>query len=143
MTKITFVNGTTPALNATNLNQMQTNVENAINELKPVVLYNNTSGTTGTATLSETAANFQYLEIFYSKGGIYNSVKVYSPNNKKASLIIGYLNSSADAQLQLAKVTISGTQITRDTSGYINFGTTTHSMGTGTEVAIYRVLGYR
>lgn len=30
MTKITFVNGTTPAVNATNLNQMQTNIENAI-----------------------------------------------------------------------------------------------------------------
>lgn len=31
MTKIKFVNGTTPAVNATNLNQMQTNIENAIN----------------------------------------------------------------------------------------------------------------
>lgn len=143
MTKITFVNGTTPAINDTNLNQMQTNIENAINALNPVVLYNNASGTTGTVTLSETAANFQYLEILYSKGGMYQSVKVYSPNNKKVSLLVGYLNSSSEAQLQLAKVTISGTQITRDTGGYINFSTSSHSMGTGTEVGIHRVLGYR
>lgn len=143
MTKITFVNGTTPAVNATNLNQMQTNIENAINALNPVVLYNNTNGATGTVTLSETAANFQYLEILYSKGGIYQSVKVYSPNNKKVSLLVGYLNSSSEAQLQLAKVTISGTQITRDTGGYINFYENAHYMGTGTEVGIHRVLGYR
>lgn len=34
MTKITFVNGTTPAINDTNLNQMQTNIENAIEQTK-------------------------------------------------------------------------------------------------------------
>lgn len=143
MTKITFVNGTTPAVNATNLNQMQTNIENAINALNPVVLYNNTNGATGTVTLSETAANFQYLEILYSKSGIYQSVKVYSPNNKKVSLLVGYLNSSSEAQLQLAKATISGTQITRDTGGYINFQQNNYHMGTSTEVGIHRVLGYR
>ena len=32
MDKINFVNGTVPALNATNLNQMQTNIENAIEQ---------------------------------------------------------------------------------------------------------------
>lgn len=143
MTKITFTNGTTPALNATNLNQMQTNIENAINSLNPVLLYNNTNGATGTVTLSETAANFQYLEILYSKGGIYQSVKVYSPNNKKVSLLVGFLNSSSEAQLQLAKATISGTQITRDTGGYINFQQNNYYMGTSTEVGIHRVLGYR
>lgn len=31
MTKITFVNNSQPAINATNLNQLQTNIENAIN----------------------------------------------------------------------------------------------------------------
>ena len=93
--------------------------------------------------MSKTAANFQYLEILYSKGGIYQSVKVYSPNNKKVSLLVGYLNSSSEAQLQLAKATISGTQVTRDTGGYINFSTSSHPMGTSSEVEIYRVLGYR
>jgi hypothetical protein len=34
MEKINFVNGSEPALNATNLNQMQDNVENAINDTK-------------------------------------------------------------------------------------------------------------
>lgn len=34
MEKITFVNGKVPALNATNLNQLQTNTENSINQLQ-------------------------------------------------------------------------------------------------------------
>ena len=33
MNKINFTNGQAPAINATNLNQLQTNVENAINEV--------------------------------------------------------------------------------------------------------------
>lgn len=33
MNKINFVNGTAPALNATNMNALQTNVENAINAI--------------------------------------------------------------------------------------------------------------
>ena len=37
MEKINFVNGTSPALNATNLNQMQDNIENAINEVNDAI----------------------------------------------------------------------------------------------------------
>ena len=33
MQKITFVNGQAPALNATNLNQLQENIEDAIDEV--------------------------------------------------------------------------------------------------------------
>lgn len=35
MEKINFVNGTQPAINATNLNKLQTNSENAIKEVTP------------------------------------------------------------------------------------------------------------
>ena len=35
------------------------------NILEVTTLYDNSSGTTGTITLNETAANFTYLEIFY------------------------------------------------------------------------------
>ena len=144
MTKITFTNGTTPALNATNLNQMQTNTENAINELKPIVLYNNSTGTTGTVTLSQNASNFSMLEIFYTKSSIgYQSVKVFSPNGKTVSLITGYINSTSEAQLLLPRATISGTSITRSYSGLINFNASSHGMSTGNEVAIYAVVGYK
>ena len=84
------------------------------------VLYNNTSGTTGTVTLSSSAANFKYLEIFYncSVGG-YGSVKVYSPNGKSVCLhSTAWVSGTTTAQRDFETVKISGTQITRSTMGY-------------------------
>lgn len=51
------------------------------------VLYNDPTGTTGDVVLSETAANFEYIEIFYrTNDQDYGSTKVYQPNGKKVSL---------------------------------------------------------
>ena len=45
------------------------------------------TGTTGDVVLSETAANFEYIEIFYrTNDQDYGSTKVYQPNGKKVSL---------------------------------------------------------
>lgn len=78
-------------------------------------LYNNTSGTNGTVTLSETAANFSYLEIFYrdqSSPSEYSSVKIYSPNGKRANLLISTSNSELNGFWDKEKtVSISGTSI--------------------------------
>ncbi len=48
-------------------------------------LYNNTSGSNGTITLSESAANFDYLEIHYFSdlNNDYGSVKIGTPNREK------------------------------------------------------------
>ncbi len=47
------------------------------------VLYDNTSGTTGTITLSQSAANFSHMRIYYrDTDNLYNSVDVYDPNGK-------------------------------------------------------------
>lgn len=147
MTKITFRNGQTPAINDTNLNQMQTNIENAINLLKPVALYNNTSGTTGNVTLNETSANFEYLEIFFgdSAGNLpaYSSVKVYNPNGKRVSTTIGERESASASNIRLnvRTLTISGTSINVESYqvNYVNDGGSYHV----NEQKIYRVLGYR
>lgn len=52
-------------------------------------LYDNSSGTTGTVTLSDSAANYSYLEIFIKNNdNFYQSVKVADPNNKNVSLTV-------------------------------------------------------
>lgn len=58
MDKITFVNGTEPALNAKNLNQLQDNVESSINQLQDN-LENSKSETAGEAT-TITISNSNY-----------------------------------------------------------------------------------
>lgn len=124
MDKINFVNKGQPAINDTNLNKMQDNIEKA---LEGVVLYENASGSTGDITLSESAANFKYLEIFYkrySTAGEYGtpckSEKVNNPNGKYAILNMNY--SGGDVlQISAEEVQINGTKITRY-SDYLMLG---------------------
>ena len=56
--------------------------------LLPVQLYNNTSGTTGTVTLSQSAANFTRLRVFFTTGNAgYGSTEIWSPNGKDFTCI--------------------------------------------------------
>ena len=125
--------------------------------LRPVILYNNASGTTGNVTLSETSANFNEIEILFSLDNtisqthydVFKSVKVVSPNGKRVALEgITYhqlANNLNIMQLSHVIATISGTGITRSTERYLNL--TPHNevpdFGTQTKIKIYRVLGYR
>ena len=104
----------------------------------PVTLYNNSSGTTGTVTLSETAANFSRIDIFFSKAGSYfNTTTVYSPNGKNVSLLTAYImDSKKDSQLQMPTVYISGTSITRKNYGGVN-------MSNGATTSVFASNGYK
>lgn len=120
-----------------------------------VQLYNNTSGSNGTITLSETAANFTYLEIFYTDNNklTAKSDKVYSPNGKIVNLDeIGTWRSGADKGMDFRgrSVKISGTSISTysvdgyNDTGYLSFGNgavITHN--TSNYIYITRVIGYR
>lgn len=113
-------------------------------QLIPTVLFDNLSGTAGTITLSQSAANFNYLEIFYGKGGeTLQSVKVFSPNGKGAILLTGYVENDNFVQLQIPKILINGTSITKGTSGLINFTDSTLHIYISDEVQLYKVLGYK
>lgn len=114
------------------------------NKFTPTSLYENSSGSNGTITLSQTSANFVYMDIFYNKGNYWHSVRIWSPNGRTASLIVGYKISDGDAQLQLPLISISGTSITRTSSGGVNFGNGPYiNCFTGNEVKIYKVIGWK
>lgn len=140
---VNFENGVTP-INDTNLNKAQTDLQEQIDTLNYVELYYNASGTTGNITLSETSENFNMLEIFYSKGNAHQSVKVYKPNGKTVSLILGYINNNNDAQIQVPRASISQNTIVRvDTNGLINFYNSSLQVYVSNETNIYAVIGYR
>ena len=110
-----------------------------------VNLYNNTSGTTGTVTLSETSANFTYLDIFWkdsfsSRNGC---VRIYSPNSKQFHINYMEFANSANAAYAFGRTfTISGTSVTPTNNyGYIQIGTTTSTYEN--RFQIIRVDGYR
>lgn len=83
---------------------------------KGVVLYNNSTGTTGDVTLSQSAANFNMLLICYRTNDNYcGSTVVYSPNGKKVALHVGFsvLSStgSKGTYLKTKAYNISGTKM--------------------------------
>lgn len=114
----------------------------------PVNLYNNTSGTTGNVTLSETSANFSYIEIYYKTDDEYYSQKVYSPNGKAVTLLAQTLNTSTPRIFGKTKnVTISGTSI--NVNNYCQYTINNNATGylqTSSDrntIYIVRVDGYR
>lgn len=110
------------------------------------VIYSNSSGSAGTITLKETAANFSFLEIHYGNINYQLTTRVFDPNNKKVPLFFDYMVNSTTHQILTKKVTISKTSITTDTSysGYGNIidGGTIY-VGTENSVKIYYVIGFK
>ena len=116
-----------------------------------VSLYDNSSGTTGTVTLSQTAANFSILEIFFCDiDGNYSSVRVWSPNNKVVSLTTSaVVGTSLFFISWTRRVKISGTSIANQAvSNYSTGRFYIYSNGaTGVQsdnyIKIVKVLGWK
>lgn len=107
------------------------------------VLYNNTSGTTGTVTLSDSAANYTYLEIFYRSSGdnACGSVKVFSPNGKLVHL--GTIHYIADYDYaKFALVSVSGSMITFSQNYQITLKNNGSTYSAENAIFITRVVGY-
>ena len=108
-----------------------------------VSLYDNTTGTTGTVTLSQTAANFKYLEIFYNGGGTYDSTKVFTPDGKTASLrTTSQETNNVNNYFNCRSVKISGTSITTATYARSVFYSNSNISQANNGVSIVKVLGY-
>lgn len=110
---LSYWNGAYNSSNASNL----TYAHQGTIQCKPTNLYNNANGTSGNVTLSQTSANFTYLQIFYKNNdGFVNTQLVYSPNGKKMALLSNYISSSNNV-FKLKGITISGTSITVNAYG--------------------------
>ena len=85
--------------------------------LRKVLYDGGDTGTTGDVALSESAANYDYMVIYFRPNdGYLSSTKIRSPNGKRAFLISGYAGSGTSDtsgwNIKLKVVSISGTSIT-------------------------------
>ena len=124
--------------------------------IQPVVLYNGGAeldydvapgdGTTGTVTLSETAANFKEMTIFYRlSGGICQSVVVPFPDGKTPCLQV-MMHYTGDPVIAISTKTllVSGTSVTVTVQGMDQLWTTPAiSHYDDADILIYRVTGRR
>lgn len=111
------------------------------------VLYDNSSGTTGTVTLSETAANFNYLEIFYRNSySFHTSTRIANPNGKCAELEVTHVHgsSSKTVTIESRNVDINGTSLTTGTKdSYGKWWSAGNNLEIVNNIYIYKVVGYR
>lgn len=107
------------------------------------VLYNSANGTAGTVTLSDSAENYTYFEIFYRSSGdnACGSVKVYSPNGKLVHL--GTIHYIADYDYaNFALVSVSGSMITFNQNYQIILKNNGSTYSAENAIYITRVVGY-
>lgn len=115
--------------------------------IKPVVLFNNASGTNSTITLSDSATNYEYIEIiFRNNDNSYQSTgKLYNANVHTIYLISVGVNSSGKSWLKATEVTLNGNKITFSN----NYSEITLANSSSVSVThtntnyITRVLGYK
>ena len=114
----------------------------------PVVLYEGNSGGAD-VTLSETSANFKYIEIFFAETAtgtsIQNSIKIENPNTKAVTLSVTYDNSGSFCN---SFTTFEFNATSFQNAGY--FGTlSVNSAGVANydiasdDITILKVVGYR
>ncbi len=129
----------------------QEDFNNRINTLKPVILYDNLSGTTGTVTLSQSAANFNYLKIFFKDDdNEYGYENIYSPNGKYASLSISTIRQNSEGNIKGKTILINGTNITigvfnnnAERYGELIIGSSNINVQSNNKIYITRVEGYK
>jgi hypothetical protein len=102
------------------------------------VLYEGSS--TGTITLSQSAANFDYMRIYFKKGSDSEAcatIDLYHPDGKRASLVIANPYASDATQILGRTVTVSGTSITPYRNEFWANGASSISGGTTSSLSIY------
>lgn len=119
----------------------------ALSNMPYDILYSTSAGTTGSVTLSDTAANYSYLEVFYcTNDAVYGSVKISHPNNKTFCMQNTYVDSSANMFVKTKNMKVSGTSISN--VGYaghmvLHAGQEPTYQSTTSEFIIYLVLGWK
>lgn len=119
------------------------------NILGEKILYDNSSGTTGTVTLSESVANFSYLELFFkdSSYGYYNNIRIYSPNGKNVVLSTSHVFSQSGTimvstrRIKFSETTVSNYSGTNNDYGHLN--SWNNSISTDNRISITKIIGYR
>ena len=97
--------------------------------------------------MSETAANFAYIEVFFGKNAsLISSSKLYAPNGKSMILTQSIRLTDGTIQVQTKKMSVSGTSMTVVSGTYGGMNGTPNGnvvLFSTNEMYILKVVGYR
>lgn len=142
MDKITFTNGQQPALNDTNLNLLQDNIEKAINALKPIVLYQ--GSTQGEFELADKISNYKKVTIYYkdNNGSRYSrTFENTDASNEFTVALDGKYNLKDYYNTKLRMYRISGKNVIG--IGHANFNYLDKSVYFDNSITVTLVEGYK
>jgi len=118
-----------------------------LNEVLGITLYEDPQGTNANVTLSESAENFDYLEIYFARHGGFNtfsSVKIFNPHEKHIDLSLVHSSNSETMQIIGGRVLINGTLLTRENTTLVQINNlTVISHIDYTDLYIFKVIGYK
>lgn len=108
------------------------------------VLFSSESGATGDIVLSKSAANYEYLELFYRLNNevyVIDSTRIHNPNGRIASLGGGYYAAANIIQFTTCTYLVNGTSLGRSNNFYVNLGAD-GSYGGASGIRVMRVTGF-
>lgn len=112
------------------------------NTYSPVSLYTNSSGTTGTFSLSETIQNFSYVEVYFrtNDGAEFRGSQKIEVINGDNAISLAYIHLvSGNYYIKVRQIIINGTSVTNRWSKEIYNG----GMSDSNNIYITKVLGYK
>lgn len=115
--------------------------------IKPVILFNDVSGTNSTITLSDSAINYEYVEIIFrnNDNSFQSTGKLYNANGHTIYLISIGVNNNGKSWLKATEVKLNGNKITFSN----NYSEITLANGSSVSVVhtnsnyITKVIGYK
>lgn len=142
MNKIDFKNGSQPAINDTNLNLMQKNIEKEFGYKSGIVLYENENGTQNDITLSQSVADFDCIEIIFKRDTGYFSGRYRNANGKTVVATSSFFDTNS-FYMYSSQLAINEDKIEYKKHGLCYVSNNATSVGNDDSVKIVQVLGYK
>lgn len=136
---ITYWNGAYNSSNNSNL----TYAHQGTIQCKPTSLYDNSSGTTGTVSLSQNISNFSYIEIYY-RDNLSRQCGISKLVVGRGELItLGGIEGNNGVYIRAKIYKVSGTSITKVAASYFAYSGAIGYEQSGDYIYIHRVLGWK
>lgn len=114
---------------------------------KEFSLYSNSSGTTGTITLSDSYKNYKVIKVYFNDNGVYDTATLYTDMGTKLALSTVYLyTSGTGAYVHSTLIAFSGTSVSFSRNGLIAINenpTIDITLSSDAGIHINKVLGYK
>lgn len=128
------------------IDEIVAGLQSQLSGMTPVVLYNDSTGTTGSITLTQSINNFTRLKIYTrSNGNLLNCSEIYTgfSNSVKADLTQHSFITNTVCYLKSKSVTINGSLLTVDGYGELGISVSGVTHTNEDQIYITRIEGYR